>query len=79
MMMSRLLKMGAVVAGLGVLTACPLEEDFEEVEDCVPGQVRCRADGRVDDCNDDGVWAPNGSFICPGGTCMVMENVPVCM
>lgn len=72
-------KLAACVGVLSLLTACPLEEDFEEVEDCVPGQVRCRQDGRIDNCNEDGVWAPDGDWLCVTGGCMVMENAPVCM
>ena len=76
------LSIGLVAGGLGLGTACEIEEDFEEVEQCVPGQWRCRADGRVDACNDNGSWAPDGGgFFCPpdSATCMIMDNTPVCM
>jgi hypothetical protein len=69
----------SVIAGtLGILSACELEDDFEEVEQCVPGQLRCRTDGRLDACNDDGLWQAEGDFLCLG-SCMVMDNKPSCM
>lgn len=80
---TRIWLLGFVAGGLGLATACEIEEDFEEVEQCVPGQWRCRADGRVDECSENGSWTPRGGdfFLCPpnSGTCMVMENTPLCM